>query len=137
MWATSPMSDERQGRRPKGAASAEAIGDTTLGQVVRGHLDHDLVAGQHADAVLAHLARGVGDDLMAVGQQYPECGVGQQLADRAFKFQQFFLGHSSSEKGLNGGVDRTQMKENQAESGSRPRERKKTNWIPAFAGMTG
>jgi hypothetical protein len=33
---------------------------------VRGHLDQDLVARQHADAVLAHAAGGMGDDLMFV-----------------------------------------------------------------------
>src|SRR6185312_12941603 len=49
---------------------AEAIGDPPLGEVIGRHLDHDLVAGEHADAVLAHLARGVGDDLMAVLQEH-------------------------------------------------------------------
>src|SRR5580692_7680340 len=77
---------------------AEAIGDAPFGEVIRGHFDHDLVAGEHADAILAHLSRGMGDNFVAVLQEHPEGGVGQQLADRAFKFQQFFLGHSSSSK---------------------------------------
>src|ERR1700691_191574 len=32
----------------------EAIGDAPLGKVIRRHLDEYLVAGQHANAVLAH-----------------------------------------------------------------------------------
>src|SRR5512142_1286715 len=63
----------------------EAIGDASLGEVIRRHFHHDLVAGQHADAVLAHLARGVGDDLMTVLKRHAECRVRQQFADGAFK----------------------------------------------------
>src|SRR3546814_9469353 len=37
--------------------SLEAIGDPTLGQVIGGEFDEHLVAHQHADAILAHLAR--------------------------------------------------------------------------------
>src|SRR6266542_3354172 len=48
------------------AAGHEAISDSALGQIVRRHLDQHLVAGQHADAILAHLAGGVTEDLMAV-----------------------------------------------------------------------
>ena len=51
---------------PGEARLFESVGDTALGQIVRGHLDQDLVARQHADAVLAHAASGVGDDLMFV-----------------------------------------------------------------------
>src|ERR1051326_9605484 len=61
----------------------EAIGDAPLGEIVGRHFHQHLVARQHADTVLAHLARGVGDDLMPVLELYPESGVGQQFADRA------------------------------------------------------
>src|SRR5271155_1768549 len=80
--------------------SAEAIGNAPFGEVIGSHFDHHLIAREHADAVLAHLARGVGDDLMAVLQEDPEGGVWQQFADCAFEFQQFFLGHSSSITGV-------------------------------------
>src|ERR1700749_2802797 len=74
----------------------EAIGDASLGEVIRSHLHHDLVSGQHADAVLAHLAGGVRDDLVAVLEQNAEMRIGQALADRTLKFQQVFFSHSSS-----------------------------------------
>ena len=59
--------------------SLETIGDAALGEVVGRHLDQDLVAGEHADAVLAHLAGGVGDDLVLVLELHPKRRVGQQL----------------------------------------------------------
>src|SRR4051794_10701430 len=61
------------------AAGHEAIGDAALGQVVRGQFDQHFVAGQHADAVLAHLAGGVPKDLMAVLELDAEHRIGQQL----------------------------------------------------------
>ena len=39
-----------------GGSLLEAVVDATLGQIVGGHLDLNLVACQNADAVLAHLA---------------------------------------------------------------------------------
>ena len=41
--------------------------DTTAGQVVRRHLNGDLVAGKNADKVHAELARDMRQNLMAVG----------------------------------------------------------------------
>src|SRR5205823_5378254 len=76
--------------------SLEAVGDTTFGQVVRGHLDEDLVAGKHADAVLAHASCSMGDDLVLVFKLDAERGVRKQLRDDAGKFQKFFLRHSRS-----------------------------------------
>src|SRR5258706_14062760 len=80
-------------------ALLEAVGDPTLAEVVGSHLDQHLVAGQHADAVLAHLARGVGDDLVFVFQFHPEGGVRRQLADRAGEFQKLFFRHAASRLG--------------------------------------
>jgi hypothetical protein len=54
----------------------EAVGDAALGQIVRRHLDKHLVAGQHADTVLAHPARGVRDDLMLVFELDPKVAFG-------------------------------------------------------------
>ena len=64
---------------------AEAIGDATFGQVIGRHLDHHLVAGQHADAVLAHLAGGMGDNHVAIGAAHAEGRVGQQFARRCLR----------------------------------------------------
>src|SRR5262249_21371624 len=48
-------------RQRGGALVLVAEVDAPLGQVVGRHLDGDAVAGQDADAVLLHLARGVGE----------------------------------------------------------------------------
>src|SRR5262245_56387937 len=79
----------------RSADSLEPIDDTAFGEVVRTHLDQHLVAGQHADAVLAHAAGRVGDDFMAVLKLDAEVGVGEELRHKARKFQLFFLRHST------------------------------------------
>src|SRR6185312_5089267 len=71
--------------------SLEAIGDAALAEIVGSHLDQDLVAGEHADSVLAHAAGSVGDNLVLVLELHAEGGVGQQLRDDTGKLQQFFL----------------------------------------------
>src|SRR5688572_31214980 len=71
----------------------ESIGDATLGQIVRRELDQHFVADEHADAVLAHLARGVAENLMVILQLHAEHRIGQQLDHRAPHFEKFFLGH--------------------------------------------
>src|SRR6185312_9997761 len=50
----------------------EAVGDAALGEVVGRHLAEHLVAGEHADTVLAHAAGGMRDDLVLVLQLHPE-----------------------------------------------------------------
>src|SRR5208282_4710153 len=74
--------------------SLEAIRDATLGEVVGRHLHQHLVAGEHADTVLAHAARGVGDDFVLILELDAEGGVREQLRDDTGKFQEFFLHHS-------------------------------------------
>src|ERR1700733_8972130 len=74
--------------------SLEAVGDATLAQVVGRHLDQHLVAGKDADAVLAHAAGGVGDDLMLVLELDAEGGVREQLRHDTGKLQHFFFRHS-------------------------------------------
>src|SRR4029077_6538200 len=76
--------------------SLEAVGDGAFGPGGGGHLDKDLVAGKHADAVLAHASGGVGDDLVIVFKLDAERGVREQLRDDAGKFQKLFLRHSLS-----------------------------------------
>src|SRR5690606_3717053 len=80
-------------------ASLEAVGDTALGEVVRRHFDEHLVAGENADAVLAHAAGGMGDDLMIVLELDAKHRVRQQLGYHARKFKQFFFRHLNSRLG--------------------------------------
>src|SRR5580693_7162683 len=80
-----------------GTLSLEAISDATLGQVVGRHLYQHFVAGEHADTVLAHAARGVGDDLVLVLELDAEGGIRQQFRHHTGKFQQLFFRHSRTE----------------------------------------
>src|SRR3569833_1951568 len=70
------LASTRSGRPTRTPRLLEAVGDTALGQVVGGHLDQHLVAGQHADAVLVFLVCGVGVDLVVVFELFVVCGVG-------------------------------------------------------------
>src|SRR5688572_64926 len=51
-------------------------GDTPLGEIVRRHLEADLVSGQDADTMLSHLARHVGDYGMPVVQPDTKARIG-------------------------------------------------------------
>ena len=55
--------------------SLVAVDDAAAGQVVRTQLHHDTVLGEDPDVVLAHLARDVRENLVAVGKLDPEHGV--------------------------------------------------------------
>src|ERR1700704_3189307 len=67
--------------------------DAPLAQVVGRQLERYVVAGQDADVVLAHLAAGVGHQLVAVFQRHAATQIGQDLVDDAAHFDQFFLCH--------------------------------------------
>src|ERR1700733_5357400 len=98
-----PITAMRSCRQTNAAAlSLEAVGDATLGQVVGRHLDQHFVTGEHADAVLAHAAGGVGNDLMLILELDAEGGVRKQLRHDTGKFQQFFFRHSLPESALFG-----------------------------------
>lgn len=71
----------------------EAIVDPSFGQIVWCHLDLYLVASQNADAVFAHLACRMCDDLMAVFQLDPKRRIGQEFLHDTGKFERIFLGH--------------------------------------------
>src|SRR5438270_12544740 len=73
--------------------SAAAIDDAALGQVVGSHLHRHRITGEDADVVLAHLARDVGGDYVAVLQLHPESRIGQGLDDLAFHLDRVFFGH--------------------------------------------
>jgi hypothetical protein len=71
-------------------------------QIVRRHLNFDLVAGQNSDVILAHTARNVGCDHVAVFQLHSEHGVGQRISHSAFHFNLIVFWHSRS-RGFGGG----------------------------------
>ncbi len=74
----------------------EAVVDPTLGQIIGRHLDLNLVASQNTDAVFAHLACRMCDDLMAVFQLDPKRRIWQEFLHDTGKFEQFFLRHGLS-----------------------------------------
>jgi NAD(P)-dependent dehydrogenase (short-subunit alcohol dehydrogenase family) len=74
----------------------EPVRDPTTGEVVRGQLHRDRVAGQDPDAVHSHLARHVGQDLVAIVHHHPEHRVGQRLDHLALHLDCIFLAHGSS-----------------------------------------
>ena len=76
------------------ATGHETIGDACLGQIIRCQFAQHLVTYEYADAVFAHAAGRVGNDLVLVFQFHTEHRVGQQFGHHARKFQYFFLRHS-------------------------------------------
>ena len=79
-----------------GAAGHEAIGDPALGKVIGRQFDEHFVAGQHTDAVLAHLAGGMAENLVAVLEADAKHRIGQQLHYLPAHLEQFFLGQADS-----------------------------------------
>jgi hypothetical protein len=51
-----------------------------------------LVAHHGADAVLLHLAGGVGQHFVVVLQAHPEAALGEQLGDFTFELDKIFFG---------------------------------------------
>lgn len=68
---------------------------SSLVQVVGGHFQRDLVAGKDANAELAHLSTGIGNQLMAVFQGDPKTRVREYFDHPAQHFDQFFFSHES------------------------------------------
>ena len=68
--------------------------DPTLGKIVRRHLDVHAVTDDGADAKLAHLSRCIGDDLVLIVEEDGEAAIGEDLLDKPFHGQQFFLGQT-------------------------------------------
>ena len=82
-------------RRPRERLPS-AVGDATARQVIRGELDRDLVPRQDTDEVLPHLARDMGEHLVAIGQLNAEHRVPQRLDYRPLDDETFFLRHEHS-----------------------------------------
>ena len=79
-------------RRHRCAAFDVAEGDASLGKIVRGKFQRHLVTGEDADVVLAHLASGIGHQLVTILKQHAETGIRQDFLHDAVHFYQFFFG---------------------------------------------
>eukprot|EP01038_Epipyxis_sp_PR26KG_P013821 gene13820-18535_t len=81
------------GGRARTATGEVAERDAALAQVVRRQLQRHLVAREDADVVLAHLARGVRDQLVAVVERDAVARIRQHLVHHPLHLDQFFFGH--------------------------------------------
>src|SRR6516225_2586791 len=82
------------GARAGGTLVLVAENQPTLFEVVGGHLDRDAVAGQGLDAVLFHLAGGVGHDLVTCIELHAVARIGKDFGDQSFELDQLFFRHS-------------------------------------------
>src|SRR6266851_4168528 len=82
--------------RSLSVASAIAIADASARQVVWAHFDPHAVAEQNADAESAHLAAGIGQQLVAVVETDGELRVAQCVDHRAVHLERVPLGHQAS-----------------------------------------
>ena len=73
------------------AFSLKSVGDTTTGEVVGGELNLNLVAGENADVMHAHLSADVREHLMTVLQLDAKHRVRQRLGDSALEHDRIFL----------------------------------------------
>src|SRR5262245_15768127 len=64
-------------------------------KIVGRHLDGDAVAGQRLDAVLLHLAGGVGDDFVPCIQLHAVARVGKDFGDQSLELDQLFFSRGS------------------------------------------
>src|SRR6266498_4609643 len=72
--------------------------DPTLAQIVRRKLQRDLVAGNDAYVVLAHLACAVRDELVPVVERDAKAGVRQCFSHHAIHLENFFLCHDRASR---------------------------------------
>src|SRR5271167_4280330 len=57
----------------------EAISDASFGKIIGRHLDKNFITGQHSNTILAHPARCMRNDLMAVVKLYAKCRIREKL----------------------------------------------------------
>src|SRR3954453_8610001 len=76
-----------------GALVLVAEDQPALLEVVGRHLDRHPVSRQGFDAVLLHLAGGVGDDFMSGVELHPISRVGKDFGHQSFELDQLFFGH--------------------------------------------
>src|SRR6185369_11127571 len=91
--AVSPQPSVSPGRLTR-QRSFVAIHDAAAVQVVGRKLDCDLVTGQYANEVLAHLSRDVRQHLVFVFQFNLEHGIRQRFYDRRHYFNRVLFAHA-------------------------------------------
>ena len=69
-------------------------GDTAAGQVIRRHLDRDLVTGENSDKIHPQLSGNVREDNVSVSDIYLKHGVGQGLYYRALELNYIVFSQS-------------------------------------------
>ena len=79
-------------------------GDAALGEIVRGHFEGDLVAGDDPDMVFLELAARVGDKVVTVFEGDAIATVRQHFGNAALHFDEFFFGHIGAPGGWSGSV---------------------------------
>src|SRR5262245_49892941 len=92
-----PLLTAALGRRACGSRPLVLVAEyqAALLEVVGRHLDGDAIAGQRLDAVLFHLACGVGDDLVTGIELHAIARVGKDFGDQSLELDQLFFGHGS------------------------------------------
>jgi hypothetical protein len=71
-----------------------AIGNAALGQIIGRHFNKHFITGKHTNAVFAHAASGVGNNLVLVFELNAKRRVGQEFGDDTGKLQNFFFCHA-------------------------------------------
>ena len=65
----------------------------TLLEVIGRHLHRHAVSCQGLDAVLLHLAGGIGNDLVSGVELHAVAGIGEDFGDQSFELDQLLLSH--------------------------------------------
>jgi hypothetical protein len=71
-----------------------AEADASAVEIVRRHFNNHPVALERADAMLAHLARRIGEDRVIVVEFYAKVSVRQDFGDRAVELKHLFFRHT-------------------------------------------
>jgi len=79
--------------RISASGSTVSKSNTSLAQIIGGHLDVDLIPHADTDKMFAHLARNMRQDLMSVGQCHAKHGSWQNLSYRPDQFNWLFRCH--------------------------------------------
>src|SRR3954447_5781884 len=87
------LSGTRRSAHPARTFVLVAENQPALFEVIGRHLYRHAVARQSLDAVLLHLAGGVGDDLVSGVELHAVARVGEDFGDQSFELDQLFLSH--------------------------------------------
>src|SRR5438105_6870537 len=101
--------DYKWGTNGNGEKLLGAVGDEAPLEVVGGDADGHAVAGDHADAVLAHLPVEPGEHLVVLPALHLVVAARQHLGHDSLQLDQVFLAHPLSRLGPRGGPERAIM----------------------------